>query len=233
MPSLKTITLTLLATSALSANPPTISPKPTTGTLSEQPESLQLYKAKDFSNLLGMPGFSDKALTTHFKLYQGYVTNTNLLLSILNQYALEGKQRTPQFQEIKRRLGWEFDGMQLHELYFSNLGGKGAQPDPNTALTRRINQDFGSYEAWKKDFMETGMLRGIGWVVLYQDPIEGRLINTWIGEHDIGHLAGGKPLLIMDVWEHAFMIDYGLDRMAYIEAFFKNLNWTIVTRRFS
>jgi superoxide dismutase, Fe-Mn family len=210
-------------------------PSPLAIMLAEQnnkPESMQPYKAKDFSNLLGMPGFSDETLTTHFKLYQGYVTNTNLLLSILNQYAAEGKQRSPQFQEIKRRVGWEYDGVRLHELYFSNLGGQGTQIDMQSPLAKRIIQDFGTFEAWKKDFIATGMLRGIGWAVLYKDPIEGRLINTWIGEHDIGHLAGATPILIMDVWEHAYMLDYGIDRSAYINAFFNNVDWNIVSQRY-
>jgi Fe-Mn family superoxide dismutase len=197
-----------------------------------QQTSMQPYKAKDFSHLLGMPGFSDNALTTHFKLYQGYVKNTNLILSILSQLVAEGKQSSPQYQELKRHLGWEFDGIQLHELYFSNLGGKDSKLDQNSALYKQIIKDFGSFEAWHKDFTETGMIRGVGWSVLYQDPIQGRLINTWIGEHDIGHLAGGKPILIMDVWEHAFMPDYGTDRMAYIKAFFENINWETVSKRF-
>ncbi len=205
---------------------------------SEPPQSvrsssqLQAYQAQDFSHLLGMPGFSDNALNNHFKLYQGYVTNTNLLITTLNQLTQDGKQRTPQFQELKRRFGWEFDGMRLHELYFQNLGGKDTQLDPQTPLAQQIVRDFGSFEAWKKDFVETGMLRGIGWSVLYVDPIEGRLINTWIGEHDMGHLAGGKPILIMDVWEHAFMPDYGLDRAAYINAFFNNIKWDVVSKRY-
>lgn len=194
--------------------------------------STEPYVAKDFSALIGMEGFSQKALEMHFTLYKGYVKNTNLLLSILKQYSQEGKMRTPQFQEIKRRLGWEYDGMHLHELYFSNLGGKGTKLDPKSALASRIAQDFGTFEAWKKDFQETGMLRGVGWVVLYKDPVEGRLINTWIGEHDIGHLAGAAPILIMDVWEHAYLLDFGLDRTAYINAFFDNVNWDVVSQRY-
>lgn len=201
----------------------------------EQPAiapSMQPYKPKDYSHLIGMPGFSDKALNTHFKLYQGYVTNINLLLSIVQQYASEGKDRTPQYAEIKRRLGWEFDGMRLHELYFSNLGGQGTQLDSATPLYKRIVEDFGSYDAWKKDFLATGSMRGVGWAILYLDPVQGRLINTWVGEHDIGHLAGGQLILVMDVWEHAFMIDYGLDRMDYIKAFFENINWNVVKNRY-
>ncbi len=198
----------------------------------QQEQSLQPYTARDFSYLLGMPGFTDDALDLHFKLYQGYVKNTNLLLSILQQYAKEGKERTPQFAEIKRRVGWEFDGMRLHEYYFSNLGGKGSKLNPKGSLYSRIVQDFGSYDAWKKDYMSTGVMRGIGWVVLYFDPIHGRLINTWVGEHNVGNLAGATPILIMDVWEHAYILDYGLDRMDYIRSFFDNIDWGVVEKRY-
>lgn len=222
---------------ALSASPFCLA-QPATGNFSypktqtaSSPEQ-DIYQPKDYAYLLGMPGFSDNTLKTHFTLYQGYVKNTNLLLGILQQYAKEGKEKTPQFGEMKRRVMWEFDGMRLHELYFDNLGGRGTVLDPNAPLYKRIIKDFGSYEAWKQDFIATGVIRGIGWVVLYQDPIQGTLINTWINEHDKGHLAGGDPILIMDVWEHAYMLDYGLDRMAYINAFFNNINWNTVSRRY-
>lgn len=234
---LSTFSCAFLAASGLFATLPIEPPQPSPLAImstdqTNRPEVQQPYKAKDFSHLLGMPGFSDHALNTHFKLYQGYVKNTNLLISLLNQLILEGKQSSPLYQELKRRFGWEFDGMHLHELYFSNLGGKGTKFDVNSPLYNKIIQDFGTYEAWQKDFVETGLIRGVGWAVLYQDPIEGRLINTWIGEHNIGHLAGGKPILIMDVWEHAFMLDYGIDRKAYIQAFFENVNWNTVAKRY-
>ncbi len=190
------------------------------------------YQAKNYSHLVGMPGFSQKALEAHFKLYQGYVTNTNLLLTTLEKLAADGKNKTPEYAELKRRFGWEFDGMRLHEYYFDNLGGKDSALDSKHALYVQIEKDFGSYEKWKADFVATGSMRGIGWAVLYQDPATGRLINTWINEHDVGHLAGGKPILIMDVFEHAYMIDYLLDRASYIDAFFKNLNWDIIQHRY-
>ncbi len=195
-------------------------------------KTLQPYKAKEYSFLLGMPGFSDKALNTHFKLYQGYVSNTNLLLEILAKLVSEGKNRSPEYAEIKRRFGWEFDGMRLHEDYFENLGGVGSL-DPKSALYTRIVSDFGSFDLWKADFIATGSMRGIGWAILYQDPRSGRLVNIWINEQDVGHLAGGTPLLIMDVFEHAYMIDYLLDRAQYIDAFFKNINWQAVIQRYS
>jgi Fe-Mn family superoxide dismutase len=190
------------------------------------------YKAKDYSSLLGMPGFSDKALQAHFKLYQGYVANTNLLFNTLTALNAANKNRYPEYAEIKRRYGWEFDGMRLHEYYFENLKGQGAL-NTDSPLYLQLVADFGSYDKWKADFIATGAMRGIGWAVLYLDPGSGRLMNAWINEHDVGHLAGGKPILIMDVFEHAYMIDYLLDRAAYIEAFFKNINWEIVSQRYA
>jgi superoxide dismutase, Fe-Mn family len=184
------------------------------------------YSPKDFSRLKGMAGFSDKALDLHFTLYQGYVKNTNDIIENISKMAAN----TPAYAEMKRRLGWEFDGMRLHELYFSNLGGNG-QLAPDSRIAKRLAEQFGSYENWANDFKATGAMRGIGWVVLYEDPATGRLLNTWINEHDVGHLAGGKPLLIMDVFEHAFIPDYGLKRGDYIEAFFKNIDWKAVDSR--
>ena len=188
------------------------------------------YAAKDYSKLIGMAGFSDTLLKNHFTLYQGYVTNTNKLLDTLDQMLKDGKASVPEFTELKRRLGWEFNGMRLHELYFENLGGKGPI-DPNGKLARALAGSFGSFEAWEKDFRATGAMRGIGWAVLYEDPANGRLIDFWINEHDAGHPAGCRPLLIMDVFEHAFMIDYGLKRADYIEAFFKAVDWAAVAAR--
>nr|WP_246525517.1 Fe-Mn family superoxide dismutase [Geomobilimonas luticola] len=182
------------------------------------------YTAKDYAKLVGMPGFSEALLKNHFTLYQGYVTNTNKVLDTLDQVLKEGKTATPEFAELKRRLGWEFNGMRLHEYYFENLGGK-APLDPNGKLAKKLAESFGSLDAWEKDFKGTGAMRGIGWAVLYQDPANGRLINFWINEHDVSHPAGGTPILIMDVFEHAFMLDYGLKRADYIEAFFRNIDW--------
>jgi Fe-Mn family superoxide dismutase len=187
-------------------------------------EETMTYSSKDYSKLLGMEGFSEALLRNHFTLYQGYVTNTNKLLDTLDRLLKESQTGTPEYAELKRRLGWEFNGMRLHEYYFDNLGGKvGVRKDGN--LAARLAAGFGSYEAWEKDFRATGAMRGIGWVVLYQDVASGRLINFWIGEHDVAHPAGCNPILIMDVFEHAFMLDYGLKRADYIEAFFKNIDW--------
>ncbi len=188
------------------------------------------YAAKDYGGLLGMEGFSQMLLSNHFTLYQGYVTNTNKLLDLLASMLKEGKVGAPEYAELKRRMGFEFNGMRLHEYYFDNLGGKAAL-DKSGKLGKKLGEDFDSYEDWERDFKATAAMRGIGWAILYQDGVTGKLINQWINEHETGHLAGGMPVLVLDVFEHAFMIDYGLKRADYIEAFFKNIDWGAVEGR--
>jgi Fe-Mn family superoxide dismutase len=188
------------------------------------------YTAKNYGRLVGMEGFSDTLIKNHFTLYQGYVTNTNKLLDTLAAMGKEGRIGTPEYAELKRRLGFEFNGMRLHEYYFENLGGKAA-PDKAGKLAKKLEEDFSTYENWERDFKATATMRGIGWTIMYQDSVNGRLINQWINEHETGHLAGAAPILVLDVFEHAFMIDYGLKRADYIEAFFKNVNWSTVESR--
>jgi len=188
------------------------------------------YEAKDYGKLIGMEGFSETLLSNHFTLYKGYVTNTNKLLDTLAAMLKDGKVGTPEYAELKRRMGWEFNGMRLHEYYFENLGGKKAL-DKAGKLGKKLTEDFGSYEAWLQDFKGTGTMRGIGWTILYQDNVSGKLMNQWVNEHDVGHPAGCIPILVLDVFEHAFLTDYGLKRADYIEAFFKNVNWDVVASR--
>lgn len=188
------------------------------------------YAAKDYSHLLGVEGFSETLLKNHFILYEGYVANTNRLLDTLAEMVREGKAGTPEYAELKRRMGFEFNGMRLHEYYFENLGGK--EPiNRSGKLGNKLVEDFGSIENWEADFRGTGSMRGIGWAILYQDNLTGKLMNQWINEHETGHLAGCIPILVMDVFEHAFMIDYGLKRADYIATFFKNIRWDVVEGR--
>jgi Fe-Mn family superoxide dismutase len=185
------------------------------------------YKSHNYERLFGMGGFSRKLLESHFTLYQGYVDHTNELIETLSR--MDKNAKSPEFAELKRRLGWEFNGMRLHELYFENLGGK--ESLKKSSLQEAFEKDFGGFAAWEKDFRATGALRGIGWAVLYRDT-NGPLINTWIDQHDSGHLTGCSPILVLDVFEHAFMNDYGLVRGEYIEAFMKNLDWTVASERY-
>jgi len=187
------------------------------------------YEARNFDHLLGTPGFSDTLLKNHFTLYQGYVANTNKLADTLKSMAAEGKTG-PEYAELRRRFGWEWNGMRLHELYFENLGGK-TPLDPKGKLAKAVEKESGSVDAWQKEFLAIGAMRGIGWVVLYQDGASGRLFSQWINEHDVGHFAGATPVLVMDVFEHAYLTDYGLKRPDYLQAFWKAVNWDAVEKR--
>lgn len=191
-----------------------------------------MYEAKKFEHLLGTPGFSDALLKNHFTLYGGYVINFNKLNDLLVAMEKEGKFGTPEYAELNRRLGWEFNGMRLHELYFGNMAKQGAALSYG-ALQDALGKEWGSLEMWEKDFRAMGAMRGIGWVILYADRAAGRLFNVWINEHDLGHLAGCAPLLVMDVFEHAYILDYGLKRADYIEVFMKAVDWGVVERRFA
>lgn len=195
--------------------------------------SLSGYEAKNYQSLLKIEGFSEEAMKIHIALYEGYVKNATLLSKQLEEMARKGEGSSYSFGALKRRFAWEFDGMRLHELYFDQfIGGAGKISAQDLPVIQAIKKQFGSVEEWKRSFIATGMMRGIGWAVLYYDPETKSLINCWINEHDVGHLAGGKPLLVMDVFEHAYMLQYGLDRVAYIQAFFSHLNWDIVCARF-
>ncbi|NVN92212.1 MAG: superoxide dismutase [Desulfuromonadales bacterium] len=189
------------------------------------------YTAKDYTRLILTAGFSETMLKNHFTLYQGYVTNTNKLFATLAQMLKEGKAANPEFAELKRRLGWEFNGMRLHEYYFDNLGGN-TPFNTDGILGKKLIENFGSIAVWEQDFRATGSMRGIGWAVLYHDSTDGRLINFWVNEHDVSHPAGCTPLLVMDVFEHAYMLDYGLKRADYIESFLKYIDWKKVEARF-
>ena len=186
------------------------------------------FTARDFTGLIGMEGFSEEMLHEHFKLYAGYVDNANKLLEVLDNKTKEAK--APDFAEVKRRLGFELNGIRLHELYFENLGGD-SRLEAAQILATPLREAFGTPDAWLQDFKATCMLRGTGWCVLYHDPWTGSMANTWIDEHQNGHPAGWTPLLVLDAWEHAFMLDYHQDRAAYVEAFLQNVNWPTVEFR--
>ena len=193
------------------------------------------YKARQF-DLSGLNGISDETLEMHFKLYEGYVTNTNTLNEKISKLLEGGKidrEAMPAYSELTRRLGFEYNGMVLHEYYFGNMKrGGGGDPEKSSSFLAGVESSFGSFEIWKADFFGIGTMRGVGWAVCNQDPTNGRISNHWISLHEIGNVAGFKPLLVMDVWEHAFLLDYKpSDRPKYIEAFFSNIDWSSVEGR--
>ncbi len=190
------------------------------------------YQTQNFNHLIGTPGFSDELLKNHFKLYEGYVANTNKVMGLIKTLSIARKHDTPEFSELKRRLGWEFNGMRLHELYFENLTKESQEPNADLPIVQNLIETYGDFGNWERYFKATGSLRGIGWAVMYWDSIGQRTLSMWINEHDIGHPAGCTPLLVMDVFEHAFLTDYGLKRTDYIDAFMKAIYWEEINRRF-
>ena len=193
------------------------------------------YQARQF-NLSGLNGISDKTLEMHFKLYEGYVKQTNLLNEKIAEILADGKvdqEEMPAYSEFTRRLGFEYNGMVLHEYYFENMkrAGGGA-PDKDSSFFKSAEQSFGSYDIWRADFASLGTLRGVGWAICYQNPRNGRLSNHWISLHEVGNVTGFTPVLVMDVWEHAYLLDFKpAERPKYIEAFFSNIDWNAVGKR--
>ena len=194
------------------------------------------YKPRDF-NLSNLKGISDETLEMHFKLYEGYVKETNKLNEKIAEFIKDAKVDLDEFadySELKRRLGFEYNGMVLHEYYFDNLMNGGGTGDPagRTGFRKAAEESFGSYDIWKADFVGIGKMRGVGWAICYENPANGQLSNHWISLHETGNVAGFNPVLVMDVWEHAFILDYKpADRPKYIEAFFSNIDWGVIERR--
>lgn len=186
-----------------------------------------MYKSKNYEHLLGTKGFSDAILKNHFKLYDGYVTNVNKLSTLIAGTDV----KSPEYAELKRRFGWEYNGMRLHELYFGNIKKESKDINQESILYKKIVTEFDSYKKWEEDFKAVGAMRGIGWAVLSYDKESGRIFNVWINEHNTGHLAGSEPVLVMDVFEHAFVLDYGLSRADYITAFMSAIDWANVESR--
>jgi superoxide dismutase, Fe-Mn family len=193
------------------------------------------YTSKQF-DLSGLEGISDQTLEMHFKLYEGYVEETNRLTEKIKELLGTGQidhEEMPAYSELTRRLGFEYNGMVLHEYYFGNLkrGGSG-HPDHASDFYQAAETSFGRYEIWRADFIGVGKMRGVGWAICYQDPVRKRLSNHWVTLHEVGNVAGFIPILVMDVWEHAFLLDYKpAERPKYIEAFFSNIDWDAVERR--
>jgi Fe-Mn family superoxide dismutase len=187
---------------------------------------MKIYAPKKW-DLSGLNGISDTTLEIHFSLYEGYVKNTNLLNERLGAIRQAGKASgvDPAYAELVRRLGFEYNGMRLHEHYFDNMS-KTPSEIGTGRLYNALGEAFGGFDEWKKDFMAVGGMRGIGWAIAYCDTTNGQITNHWISDHENGNLAGFVPVVVMDVWEHAYIKDYKpADKGKYIEAFFANVDW--------
>ena len=180
----------------------------------------------------GLVGISDPQITDHWNLYVGYVNQTNKLNEELALLAQEGHGAAFAYADRRRRYGFEYNGMVLHEYYFGNLRANNADLTAGT-LRKAIEATWGSFELWQTDFANTGKSRGIGWAITYADTTTGQLTNHFIMEHEDGNIAGFAPIVVMDVWEHAYMVDHKAGgRADYINAFMKNLYWLKIEERF-
>jgi Fe-Mn family superoxide dismutase len=190
------------------------------------------YTTKTF-NLPVLEGLSEKQIKVHLALYEGYVKHTNLImekLQALKEADAEGNAYI--IAELRRRFGFEFDGMRMHEYYFEQFEGeKGGSPE--SGLAKAAEAKYGSGENFLAHIKEVAGSRGIGWVVVYADPRAKTIHTVFVNDHELGQLAGLPILLALDLWEHAFMVDYiPAEKKNYVEAFFANLNWSVVEKRF-
>ncbi|MFN8011651.1 MAG: Fe-Mn family superoxide dismutase [Holophagaceae bacterium] len=184
----------------------------------------------DFGN--GLSGLSKDLLAEHVTLYKGYVGRTNALLKDLLAAEKEGKSGA-MIQELRRRLGFEFSGMRVHEWYFEALSNAGGKPTEHHPLHEAIAETWGSWDAWWAAFKATATMPGIGWAALVKDPMTGRLMNAWFQDHENAIPVGATPILVVDVWEHAYVKDYGATgRGKYVDAVKGLIHWPAVERRF-
>jgi len=192
----------------------------------------KLFEEKKF-NIPKLKGISEKTIGEHLKLYAGYVKNTNTILAKIDEYAKDAESNAYALGELQRRFGFEFDGMRNHEYYFSHFEEGSLTLGVNSELKKSIEGEWGNFDKWLSYFKTLAITRGIGWAILYYDNHTKRLLNAWVDEHHLGQLVGLSPVLILDMWEHAYFIDYTPgEKKKYIEAFFENLNWQNVEENF-
>ena len=167
----------------------------------------------------------------HMRLYEGYVTNINKIDDILQRGDAQRDQSNTTFsyyRELKRGETYALDGVILHELYFENIGG--TSPDPDRFVIDQIENDFNSFQEWQEDFVATAKASR-GWAMLAFDQRSNRLRNISLDAHDLGNIAYSAPVLVLDMYEHAYFLQYADDKAKYINNFMKNINWDVVTDR--
>ena len=191
------------------------------------------YTAKTF-NLPALTGLSEKQIKVHLALYEGYVKHVNLIMSMSHLYGkTEDEGGKYSLAEFRRRFAFEFDGMRMHEYYFEQFEGGATAPHPDSALASAAAEKYGSGEEFIAHIKSIASSRGIGWVVVYKDTRANTIHTTFVNDHEVGQLAGLPVLFALDLWEHAYMVDYvPAEKKNYIDAFFANLNWSVVEKRF-
>jgi len=184
-------------------------------------------------SLPALKGLSAKNIEEHLKLYGGYVKNSNLILEKIEEMSKDAEKNAYAISELQRRFGFEFCGMRNHEYYFRSFEGGAKSLDDKSVLKKAIENTWGSFDNWLARFKTIAAARGIGWAVLFYDPQTKSLLNAWVDEHHLGNLSGLSFIMGIDMWEHAFMIDYlPSQKKEYISAFFENVNWEVAEENF-
>ena len=191
------------------------------------------YTVKEDIKPSGLNGISDDQINDHWNLYVAYVNQSNALKKELESLRLEGKSSALAYADRRRRFGFEFAGLTLHEFYFANLKAN-VKLNEESDFAKAVKESFGSLEAWKEDFINTGKSRSIGWAICYMDPETGDINNHFVQLHEEGNIPSFHPIVVMDVWEHAYMVDHKAGgRPDYISAVMSNINWDKVEQRFA
>jgi Fe-Mn family superoxide dismutase len=192
-----------------------------------------MYTARTF-NLPELKGLSKKQIDVHLALYEGYVKHTNLILEKIEKLRNEDAEGNAYLMaELRRRFGFEFDGMRMHEYYFEQFEGGSLRPQSEGPLMDAADARYGNWDNFVAHVKEVCGTRGIGWTVVYYDPAGRTLHTAWVNDHEIGQLSGLPIILAVDMWEHAYMVDYiPADKKTYVEAFLENVNWEVIEKRF-
>jgi len=193
---------------------------------------MHVYEAKKF-DLPSLEGISDESVKQHIGLYEGYVKNFNAMSKLVSELAQDTEKNAHALSEIVRRRSFEFDGMRLHEHYFAQFDDGAKAADEGSAFGKVLKKEYGSREVFEAAMKGIGSMRGPGWAILYYDKEGDQILSGFIGEQHQGHFATLPIILALDVWEHAFILDYGAaGKGKYLDAFFKNLNWSVIEKRF-
>ncbi len=193
---------------------------------------MKQFEEKKF-NIGELKGISLKTIEEHMKLYAGYVKHSNLILTKIDELAVEAEKNAYALGEVQRRFGFEYNGMRNHEVYFDSLAGGPAELSDDSELKKAIEDEWGSFDMWLNRFKSIALTRGIGWAMLYYDKKDGRLLSTWVDEQHLGQLQDCALILGLDMWEHSFVADYQPSgKKQYVEDFFANLNWAKIEKNF-
>ncbi|MEK7120917.1 MAG: Fe-Mn family superoxide dismutase [Patescibacteria group bacterium] len=193
---------------------------------------MQKYEERQF-DLPELQGISKKQLEAHLGLYSGYVKHVNLIDEKISELEMDETKNSYIISELRRRLGFEWDGMRLHEIYFCSLENGPSPFSGESSLGQKLIKQYGSFDKWQDQCKKICLTRGIGWAILYYDKTNDNFLMRWVDEHSIGHLAGLSIVLVVDVWEHAYMVDYlPSDKKKYVGNYLKNINWNIVSKNF-